>query len=389
MKANKIKRILAVSCITMAVFFTGCSSQNVSVESGEISIGKDVGSEDSSAQNKGDGEVFKTQKTQSEEDSTDVTIDIPEEKFKEPDETVQDDPQEEEKTTGDTKEVDLIFFMGQSNMSGCGGDAAKAPSVIPGAGYEYRAVSDPFSIHEIREPFGFSEFVIGGICDTFDGKKGSMVSSFINEYYEQTGHTVVAVSASAGATTTQDWLSQGFVTDLSLRVKNAHDYLNNNGYTVNNRYVVWLQGESDALERVNGDTYETNMDNIIRPLFIEGFTKVFIITPGRTKSNRNFFNEIIDAQLDMCKKSDYYALASTMLSNISTDYMVDEWHYNQDVLNLLGRETAQSVAYYTNEGREMCIYDYKHDETFIPDSNDYSGDETVEPTDFNGILSQQ
>lgn len=37
-----------------------------------------------------------------------------------------------------TQLVDLIFFMGQSNMAGRG-DAALAPAVTPGMGYEYRA----------------------------------------------------------------------------------------------------------------------------------------------------------------------------------------------------------------------------------------------------------
>ena len=38
--------------------------------------------------------------------------------------------------------VDLLFFMGQSNMAGRG-DAALAPVIAPGMGYEYRAVTDP------------------------------------------------------------------------------------------------------------------------------------------------------------------------------------------------------------------------------------------------------
>ena len=43
-----------------------------------------------------------------------------------------------------TQLVDLIFFMGQSNMAGRG-DAALAPAVTPGMGFEYRAVTDPRS----------------------------------------------------------------------------------------------------------------------------------------------------------------------------------------------------------------------------------------------------
>ena len=43
--------------------------------------------------------------------------------------------------------MDVILFMGQSNMSGANGDAAKAPELTEGAGYEYRAITDPDTLH--------------------------------------------------------------------------------------------------------------------------------------------------------------------------------------------------------------------------------------------------
>ena len=347
---------------------------------------------ESAAEGKSDIATAKELEQKQEEAQAEETVseDVP----SEVEETVNDtdDPQAEIKTTGDqpeNKEIALIFFMGQSNMSGCGGNYELAPAVTPGAGYEFRAVTDPFSLHELTEPFGFAENFPGGIGDVPGGKKGSLVSAFVNEYYAQTGIPVVGVSASAGATTTEDWLSDAYVADLSVRVKNVQDYLKNNGYTVKEQYVVWLQGESDALEGITYEEYMSNMDRIIRPLFISGCNKVFIITPGRTISREHFFDSIIDAQIDMCRKSGYYALASTLLCDVSTQYMVDEWHYNQHVLNLLGTEAAKAVAYYTNEQKEMCIYDYKHDNTYIPYFFDYPEDTQVESMDVNGILSQK
>lgn len=43
--------------------------------------------------------------------------------------------------------MDVILFMGQSNVSGAGGDASQAPELTEGAGYEYRAVTDPDNLH--------------------------------------------------------------------------------------------------------------------------------------------------------------------------------------------------------------------------------------------------
>jgi len=281
--------------------------------------------------------------------------------------------------------VDLIFFMGQSNMSGAGGDASLAPYVPEGRGYEFRAISDPTRLYPIEEPFGKNESFIGGICDLPGAKKGSLVSAFVNEYYAQTGIPVVCVSASQGASTTEIWQSYGFEADMKERYARAVVWLESSGYYIRNRYAIWFQGESDAANHVDPDVYNTNMDNIIRPMYMSGLNRVFIITPGRTISIKNYFTDIVNEQLDMCKTSGYYGLGTNLLSDVSTEYMVDEWHYNQMVLNLIGVETAKSVAYFTLNGRERVDYDYLNDQVFIPDNNDYSGDETVEPLNLSNI----
>ena len=281
--------------------------------------------------------------------------------------------------------VDLVFFMGQSNMSGAGGNADYAPKVKMDHGYEFRAISDPTRLYPIEEPFGINESFIGGICDLPGAKKGSMVSSFANTYYKETGIPIVAVSISEGATTTEKWLTPMYQSDMKERVERALVWLNCSDYYINRKYAVWLQGESDAANGVTGSDYTVNMDDIIRPLFIKGIDKVFIVTPGRTLSRKDYFNDIIDAQIEMCRKSGYYALATTVLCGVSTEFMVDEWHYNQKVLNLVGEESAKSAATYTNETKEAYMYDYKHKEMYYPVYGYCEGDETVEELEFDDL----
>ena len=229
--------------------------------------------------------------------------------------------------------VDLVMFMGQSNMSGTGGNAAYAPTVPEGHGYEFRAVSDPTRLYPIKEPFGINENNIGGIMDYAVAKKGSLVSAFANEYYNETGVPIVAVSASEGGTDTDFWMRQSTISDFSERQKRAQVWLESNNYYIRKQYVIWLQGESDALDNLTTESYKQNMDNIIRPLFIGGVQKVFIITPGRMIESTSFYDTIINAQIELCKNSGYYGLATTILCAVSTEYMVDALHYNQSVLN--------------------------------------------------------
>lgn len=373
-----------LACMLTMLMFTGCSEAKV-VYPVEVVPKEEVLEEPEEADDI-------EEDTKEDEVTDDSLEEEPEEGEKEDFTLLEiDEPEAEEDEEGNVLTVDgkpvidLVFFLGQSNMSGAGGDASLSPRVEEGHGYEFKAISDPTRLYNIEEPFGKNESFIGGICDLPGAKKGSIVSCFANEYYRETGVPIVAVSASQGASTTEIWLSTSFQVDLKQRYDAAVNWLEDNGYYIRNKYAIWFQGESDAANHVNPEVYETNMDNIIRPMFISGLTKVFIITPGRTLSIKKYFADIIHQQLKMCKESGYYALGTNILSGISAEYLVDEWHYNQRVLNLIGIETAKSVAYYTINRQERLDYNYEDGCTFIPDGFDYSEDEEVEKIDLSNV----
>lgn len=382
-----MKRILSLALlITMMISLCACNDERVVYP---VEVVKPEKTLEEGTETK-DSEAAEEKTEEKADDESDV--DVPSEEFV----LLEDDEEEEGPdesgtiVTHDGKPViDLIFFMGQSNMSGAGGDKELAPPVTEGHGYEFRAISDPTRLYNIEEPFGKNESFIGGICDIPGAKKGSIVSCFANEYYALTGVPIVGVSASQGATTTEIWQSAGFQIDMQQRYDITVNWLNDNGYYIRNRYVVWFQGESDAANHVQPEIYNTNMDNIIRPLFIKGLNKVFIITPGRTLSIKNYFDDIINQQLDMCRESGYYALGTNILSDVSAEYMVDEWHYNQLVLNIIGIETAKSVACYTLNRKERIDYDYENDRVYIPNGFDYTGEESAEPLDLSNLQKLQ
>ena len=286
------------------------------------------------------------------------------------------DSSEEEK---EPEEVDLILFMGQSNMSGAAGDAALAPYVSPDAGEEFRAVSDPTKLYPITEPFGVNENNPSGLYEYPGAKKGSLVSAFVNRYHELTGRKVIAVSISMGATDMSRWMLPGVTDDVTARFNTAKSYLTDNGYKIGHMYALWLHGESDAIEGTDPEVYKSNLDTIMRPLFIGGLQKVFLIMPGRTIDYRDIFLKIIDVQKQICRESGYYAIATTILTKVSTEFMRDQYHYNQHVLNLVGMRAADSVAYYTKNNEEMIVYDYREGGYIYPEDatadDEESGDE--------------
>lgn len=287
--------------------------------------------------------------------------------------------------TSKEKDVDVIFFMGQSNMSGAGGDASAAPSVSEDAGMEFRAVSDPTRLYPITEPFGINENNPSGLHEYPGAKKGSMVSAFVNRYHELTGRKVIAVSISMGATDMNQWKTPGVTEDVTKRFETTMSYLKDNGYKAGHVYVLWLHGESDGIEGTDPGVYKTALDDIMRPLFIGGVNKVFIIVPGRTIDYRDILKGIIDIQKQICAESPYYALATTVLSKVSAEYMKDQYHYNQHILNLVGIKAAESVACYTNTGKELIIYDYRNKEYIVPEDVDPENGQKEEPVELSDV----
>ncbi|MDD3412718.1 MAG: sialate O-acetylesterase [Lachnospiraceae bacterium] len=260
--------------------------------------------------------------------------------------------------------VDLIIFAGQSNMAGFGGDASLAPKLTEGAGGEFRAVSNPTCLYTITEPFGFYEN--SPIMNDFYAKRGSLVTAFVNAYYQETGVPVVAVSASKGGMSSPYWASKPVCDEIVSRYRTAYDWLNSNGYQVRHKYLVFLQGENDVLEKIPMEQYLANMYQFSTALYHEGLDKFFMIRIGGTGSDDDLFTQIIDTQTELCRNNPNFVLASTVLSAYKAKDMVDEYHYTQQVLNDVGDDAGKNVGIFTNTWVEPSMYDYRYENTYVP-----------------------
>jgi len=274
--------------------------------------------------------------------------------------------EEAEELTGEHqgKEVDLIVFAGQSNMSGHGGDPELAPEVVPGAGAEFRSVSDPTKLYRIAEPFGIYENT--EIMNDFYLKRGSLVSSFVNTWYAETGTPVIAVSASKGGMPSTYWASDAVCGEVENRFRSAKLWLEENGYIVKNQFLLFLQGESDVLEQVSDEQYLTDINVFSTRLFNAGIDKFLMIRIGRVKGRTAAFKRIADLQTELCRTDPRFVLVSTILSGIGDDHMTDAYHYDQAALNLLGEDAARNGAFFANNREDPEITDFATGEKYIP-----------------------
>ena len=287
---------------------------------------------------------------------------------------------------GESKVVDLFIFMGQSNMSGFGGDATLAPEVPEGWAYEYKAISNPGGLVPMKEPFGLGEDnAESGVANT--KRAGTLVSAFANAYYEKTGVPVVGVSCSRGSTDTEFWKPGGKpLEDAVSRHLAAEEWLKDNGYIVRNNYMVWLQGESDAALSV--EQYKSNLIGIVKEMIRKtGITNCMVIRIGKRNPVDNSFDRVLQAQTELPKEYKEFVLASTLAASFPEEgLMSDGVHYSQEGYNLLGKDAGINVAFYAKNGIEPYMYDPHYGSLYYPTGSYRSIFDVPDPDEPQGIV---
>ncbi|MCM1214625.1 MAG: sialate O-acetylesterase [Lachnospiraceae bacterium] len=248
------------------------------------------------------------------------------------------------------KTVDLFLFMGQSNMAGRGivtrEHCQPAPKLLEGAGYEYRAVSEPKGLYAIEEPFGRSENRQGGIDDGHM-KTGSMVTAFANAYYAKTGVPIVGVSASKGGSRIDQWQPGGaFLEDATARLGAAVKFLQNNQFSIRHKFMLWCQGESDGDIAKPGEQYRTEFERMLDHMLQAGIEKCFLVRIGHYNgSGVQDYSEIMAAQEGIARTNKNVTMVSRSFAEMQArGLMKDDFHYFQEAYNIVGREAGENTA---------------------------------------------
>lgn len=248
------------------------------------------------------------------------------------------------------REYDLIMFMGQSNMAGrgitCEAWPEAAPKCIAGAGYEFRAISDPTKLYDIEEPFGVSENNPEGINEP-GRKTGSMVTSFVNAYYEASGVPVIAVSASKGGSQIAGWQGNSdYLTDAAGRLESAVRYCEANNIRLRHKYMVWCQGESDGDAGTSRAVYRERFLKMLNTMLDCGIEKCFIIAIGEYNGNADIdYAPIRDEQLNITSTVPTVKLVSNDFYRMKErGLMKDAFHYYQQAYNEVGRIAGENAG---------------------------------------------
>lgn len=244
--------------------------------------------------------------------------------------------------------MDVILFMGQSNVGGANGNAKEAPALIEGAGYEYRAVTDPDALHVLTEPFGENEnrgtLDDRGIME----RRGSLATAFVNAYYQKTGTPVVAISASRGSSSVEGWLSRGRKEEAADRLALAKKQLKKEKIRIRHIYMVWFQGEADVNLKTTKEEYKAALTGLVDYMQEQGVETCFVIQMGPGAKKTIYHEEIMKAQEELCGESEDFVLVSQLPSILQGEDMTDEGgvHFTQKALNLIGTDAGEKAGLY-------------------------------------------
>jgi len=254
--------------------------------------------------------------------------------------------------------MDIIIFSGQSNMQGqC--DRLSDDSIVEGA-YEYKFLSD--SLAPLKNPVGenikkdytegytytdgtdqdewLRDHLFGAACYGHT----NLVPKFCEEYHRITGKEVLAVHAAKGSTEIVDWLPEGDCYEALLKkVKAAKKLVN-----AEHIFLVWLQGESDAIEGRSKEFYKARLELLNKLLKEElGLEKFGVIRVGRfTMDTRD--DEIITAQDEVCAENDDFIMLTRIASDMinQSEYMHPNihGHFGAAGLEKLGEVAGKTLA---------------------------------------------
>ncbi len=243
--------------------------------------------------------------------------------------------------------VDLLIFMGQSNMAGRG-DAAAAPAVTPGMGFEYRAVTAPEQLFPLQEPFGFNENDPAGVNEP-GMKTGSMVSAFVNACTKKSGVPIVAISCAKGGSSIAEWLpGTPYYQDALRRARRCRRWLGDNCFTVRHSAMVWCQGCTDGDLHTRKAVYKLETDRMLHEfLFEAGLETCFLIQIGNQRDDPALYVPIQQAQEELADVYDDIVLVSRKFKTFAAKgLMKDPFHYQQPAYNQVGREAGRKAAEY-------------------------------------------
>lgn len=148
------------------------------------------------------------------------------------------------------EKVTVLLFIGQSNMQGSTGEKCTAPAA--NNCLEYKFLTD--ELVALKNPVG-EDIGEGAILRESALKNGSLVPFFSETYATLSGKKVIAIHTAKGNTKISEWLPDTERFPIMLNKITAGLKKISESYEIEKTFVVFLQGESNALIQTSEKDY--------------------------------------------------------------------------------------------------------------------------------------
>ena len=252
--------------------------------------------------------------------------------------------------------MDVLIFGGQSNMQG---QTEGLPEYNEPAenSLEYRFLSDELVsvIHPVGEKL--EDGLLLGASSGF----GSMIPDFCRAYTKKTGREVVAIHAARGNTKLAEWLKGTdryacAVKKICAGIEKAKSL-----GPVERILYIWLQGESDAIERTSEANYKKMLTAYKNDLKADtGIQRFCMIQVGyfcatvrwltdRTKEDGKACDEVImAAQKALPEEDPDFVLLTEICKTLSLQEQYinpfADGHYNNAAMTVIGTAAGEALA---------------------------------------------
>ncbi|RDY28958.1 hypothetical protein CHL78_003280 [Romboutsia weinsteinii] len=242
--------------------------------------------------------------------------------------------------------IDLFLLIGQSNARGVGNSNE---SVVPNDNcFEYLNCNDVINMRCVLE--------------SSEGD-GTIAPSFANNWNRLTGNKVCFVHEAKDGSRIKNWNH-----DANWFLNHAIDKFNkavlkvSEEYIIGNKYVIWIQGESDA--KYAGDVlyYKESLKHIANRLKEEcNIDKMFVSLTGYWLGHEDYLvrtRRIAAAQEIACSESDVLCIGSKRAMTFHEENLtIDDVHYSQEGLNILGKDLSNNIYKYHTTKNDIELED--------------------------------
>jgi uncharacterized protein YacL (UPF0231 family) len=159
----------------------------------------------------------------------------------------------------------------------------------------------------------------------------------------------------------KNWIHDAnhFLDRAEEKLLHAEEYIGKR-FPIGRKFAIWIQGESDGKYGTDPVYYKEQLVKISHSLEETcGIQEVFVSRTGHwlpDEQNLKRLRRIAAVQEKVCEEEKNLILISKMASGFPAKGLLqDEVHYCMEALNMLGREIAENIVNYYNEGKNPVL----------------------------------